>query len=80
MGYELPFHSDTSTTSSARVADLSYAWTAFHGAFDGGKIDGSITSMIAADGPANRLLTMGYNDRDGIPFQHALAWLSMAPG
>ena len=73
VGYELPFHMDTFTTSSACVADLSHAWTALHGAFDGGKMDGWVNSMIAADGATNGLLTMGYYTRDDLPFHYALA-------
>jgi len=73
VGYELPFHMDTFTTSSACVADLSHAWTALHGAFDGGRNDGWVTSMIAHNGPTNGPLTMGYYNRGDIPFHYALA-------
>jgi phospholipase C len=73
VGCELPFHMDTTKTSSACVADLSHSWLALHSARDGGKMDGWIGAMTAADGPTNGLLTMGYYTRDDIPWHYALA-------
>jgi phospholipase C len=72
-GYELPFHMDTTATSSACVADLSHGWTALHQGWDGGKMDNWISAQQAADGATNGLLTMGYYDRNDIPFHYALA-------
>jgi phospholipase C len=73
VGYELPFHMRTATTSSACVADLSHSWVALHQARDNGDNDGWIRAMIAADGPVNGLLTMGYYTREDIPWHYALA-------
>ncbi len=72
-GYELPFHLDTETTSSACVADLSHAWEAQHGAWDGGQMDAWLPAHRLADGNTNGPLTMGYYTRNDIPFHYALA-------
>jgi phospholipase C len=73
VGYELPFHLDTTTTSAACVAGLSHAWTAQHAAWDGGKMDNWVPAHLAADGNPNGFLTMGYYERNDIPWHYALA-------
>ncbi|MDQ2737512.1 MAG: phospholipase, partial [Actinomycetota bacterium] len=73
VGYELPFRLNTRTTSAACVADLSHAWTAQHGAWDGGKMDNWVPAHLIADGSPNGLLTMGYHERADIPWHYALA-------
>ena len=64
---------DTTTTSSACVADLSHSWVALHSARDGGKMDSWIPAMITASGATNGPLTMGYYTRNDIPYHYALA-------
>lgn len=73
VGYELPFHLDTTKTSAACVAGLSHAWTAQHSAWDGGKMDNWVPAHIVADGATDGPLTMGYYMRDDIPWHYALA-------
>ncbi|HWF34263.1 MAG TPA: alkaline phosphatase family protein [Solirubrobacteraceae bacterium] len=61
------------TTSSACVANLSHSWLAPHSARDGGKMDNWVPAMIAANGPTDGPLTMGYYTRNDIPYHYALA-------
>jgi phospholipase C len=71
-GYELPFHMDTTKTSSACVADLSHSWEAQHGSWNGGRMDAWLPAHRLEDGP-NGPLTMGYYTRQDLPFHFALA-------
>jgi len=71
-GYLLPFHLDTSTTSAQAQPSTSHAWTVQHQAWNGGKMDNWLPAHLAADG-ANGPCTMGYLEREDIPFQFALA-------
>ena len=64
-GYLLPFHYDTKTTSAAATPGLAHDWTTQHEAWDNGKMD----QWISAKGPN----TMGYFEREDIPFHTALA-------
>jgi len=64
-GYLLPFHYDTKTTSAAATPGLAHDWTTQHEAWDDGKMD----QWISAKGPN----TMGYFEREDIPFHTALA-------
>ena len=66
-GYTLPFHLDTKRTSAQRLYDLSHAWSALHGSWDGGRVDDWIGAHRAPNG-ANAPLTMGYYTRDDLPF------------
>jgi phospholipase C len=71
-GYVLPFHLDTQTTSAQRLHDLSHAWPILHESWNGGALDGWVTSHRESDhgsGP----LTMGYYTRADLPFHYALA-------
>jgi phospholipase C len=71
-GYLLPFHLDTKTTSAQAQPSTSHAWAVQHSAWDNGKMDNWLPAHLAADG-ANGPYTMGYFERDDIPFQFALA-------
>jgi phospholipase C len=71
--YELPFHLNTKSTSAARVADTSHAWTVQHAAWNGGRMDKWVPAHRLADGNTNGPLTMGYYKRADIPFHFALA-------
>jgi phospholipase C len=72
-GYELPFHLDSKRTSAECVIDLSHAWDVQHAAFNHGAMDGWIAAHRAADGNAAGPMTMGYYERQDIPFHYALA-------
>ena len=71
-GYVLPFHLDTKTTSAQRLHDLSHAWFTLHDSWDGGRLDGWVSSHRRSNGSFGTL-TMGYYTRDDIPFHYALA-------
>jgi phospholipase C len=70
--YLLPFHADTLSTSAQNLPSNSHAWSAQHDSWDNGKMDGFVTSHLAADGVAGQY-TMAYFQRDDVPFQWALA-------
>jgi phospholipase C len=71
-GYMLPWHLDTKTTSAQAQPSTSHAWTVQHSAWDNGNMDNWLPAHLAADG-ANGPYTMGYMEREDIPFQFALA-------
>lgn len=71
-GYVLPFHLDTKTTSAQRLHDLSHTWGTLHDSWDGGRLDGWVTSHRHSNG-RNGPLTMGYYTREDLPFYYALA-------
>lgn len=64
-GTEGPFHLDTSSTNSQCVTDLDHSWTGSHTAWNNGKNDSWII--------AKTIMTMGYYNRNDIPFHYALA-------
>jgi phospholipase C len=72
-GYLLPWHLDTKTTSSQAIPSTSHAWSVQHQAVNGGANDMWLPAHLAADGPINGPFTMGYYERDDIPFHFALA-------
>jgi phospholipase C len=71
-GYLLPFHLDTTTTSAQAQPSTSHAYNVQHNAWNSGKMDNWVPAHYAADG-ANGPYTMGYMEREDIPFQFALA-------
>ena len=71
-GYLLPFHMDTTTTSAQSQPSTSHAWAVQHSAWNGGLMDNWLPAHLAADG-VNGPYTMGYLEREDIPFQFALA-------
>jgi phospholipase C len=71
-GYLLPFHLDTKTTSAQAQPSTSHAYTVQHSAWNGGLNNNWLPAHIAADG-VNGPYTMGYMERDDIPFHFALA-------
>ncbi|MCC3769021.1 beta-propeller fold lactonase family protein [Streptomyces sp. UNOC14_S4] len=72
-GYLLPFHLDTLTTSSQAIPSTSHAWTVQHAAVNGGRMDNWVPAHRKADGEQRGPYTMGYYERDDIPFHFALA-------
>jgi phospholipase C len=72
-GYLLPFHLDTQTTSSQAIPSTSHAWAVQHQCWNNGAMDSWLPAHIAADGAAHGPYTMGYYERQDIPFHFALA-------
>jgi phospholipase C len=72
-GYLLPFHLDTRTTSAQAQPSTSHAWAVQHSAWNNGAMNNWLPAHIAADGAATGPYTMGYLNRDDIPFHYALA-------
>ncbi len=72
-GYLLPWHLDTSSTSSQAIPSTSHAWTVQHSAWNAGAMNNWLPAHLAADGAAHGPYTMSYYERQDIPFQFALA-------
>jgi phospholipase C len=72
-GYRLPFHLDTLTTSAQAQPSTSHAYSVQHSAWNNGAMNNWLPAHLAADGTANGPYTMGYMERDDIPFHYALA-------
>jgi phospholipase C len=72
-GYLLPFHLDTLKTSAQAIPSTSHAWSVQHSAVNGGKMDNWLPAHRKADGDKRGPYTMGYYERDDIPFHFALA-------
>ncbi len=72
LGYLLPFHLDTRTSSAQKLPSTSHAWAVQHRAWSGGRMDQWVRAHRQADG-ARGPCTMGYFERADIPFHHALA-------
>ena len=72
-GYLLPFHADTTTTSAQAIPSTSHAWNVQHESWDGGLMDGFVSSHNSFQGANVGPFTMSYMDRDDIPFHYALA-------
>jgi phospholipase C len=71
-GYLLPYHLNTRTTSAQAQPSTSHAYTVQHSAWNGGLMNNWLPAHIAADG-VNGPYTMGYMEREDIPFHFALA-------
>ncbi|UZK67045.1 alkaline phosphatase family protein [Sphingomonas sp. M1-B02] len=71
-GYLLPFHLDTFSTSAQRIPSTRHSWEVQHDAWNGGRMDQWLPAHRKADG-ANGPYTMGYFNREDIPFHRALA-------
>jgi phospholipase C len=72
-GYLLPYHLDTLTTGAQAIPSTSHAWSVQHSALNNGTNNNWVPAHIAADGAQNGPFTMGYYERQDIPFQWALA-------
>ncbi len=71
-GYLLPFHLNTRDNSGQKIPSTSHAWEVQHSAWNGGKMDNWVVAHRKADG-AHGPYSMGYYNREDIPFQYALA-------
>jgi phospholipase C len=75
-GFLNPFQ--LSTTHGATLAgevinDPAHGWGPQHQAWNGGAMDQWVTTHVAADGPANGPVVMGYYAREDVPVHRALA-------
>lgn len=72
LGYLLPFHLDTRTTSAQRIPSNSHAWPVQHASWNHGQMDGFVTAHRELQN-VNAPYVMGYYQRNDIPFHYALA-------
>ncbi len=71
-GYTLPFHLDTFSTNAQQLPSTDHSWGVQHESWNGGRMDRWLPAHRAADGEHGPY-TMGYFNRDDIPFHRALA-------
>ena len=71
-GHLYPFHLDSYHNGEC-TNDINHSWGPQHTYWDGGRLDGFVRGHLAADGPANGPLTMGYYTRQDLQFYYALA-------
>ena len=71
-GVLLPYHLDTTTTNAACTHDITHDWVPQHQSWNGGKMDGFVTSRLAINAN-DAILSMGYYTRSDLPFYYALA-------
>jgi phospholipase C len=71
-GKLLPFHIDAKQNGEC-THDITHNWGPQHLAWDSGAMDGFVTQHLAANGPINGPLTMGYYKRADLPLHYALA-------
>ncbi len=69
----LPWHFDTRTSDAECTNDLTHNWAPQHSCWNGGRMDGFVTTHLAKEGPLNGPLTMGYYTRQDLSFYYALA-------
>ncbi|MGH9017717.1 MAG: phospholipase C [Acidimicrobiales bacterium] len=70
----LPFHLDTATEMAECTYDLSHSWQAEHASWNGGKMDGFVSTHTSADYEGDLgTQTMGYYENTDIPFYWDLA-------
>ena len=63
LGYLLPFHLDTRTTSAQSIPSTSHAWPVQHNAWNAGRMDNWLPAHRAADG-VNAPYVMGHYTRE----------------
>lgn len=71
-GILLPFHLDMATTNAACTHDISHDWVPQHQSWDGGAMDGFVTSRLAINAN-DAVLSMGYYNRADLPYYYSLA-------
>jgi phospholipase C len=74
-GYEgklLPFHLETKGVAQC-FPDITHSWLPQHKSWDNGAMDRFVTSHLEADGSQAGPATMGYYEREDIPYYFALA-------
>ena len=75
VGYQLPFHLDTSSGHGECTHDIAHGWLPQHQSWREGAMDAFVKTHTAArnDDEVNGLLTMGYYTRVDLPYHYALA-------
>ncbi|HMD46834.1 MAG TPA: alkaline phosphatase family protein [Acidimicrobiales bacterium] len=70
----LPFRLDTASENAECTTDLSHEWIVQHQCWNGGRMDRFVSTHTSAgvEGPEG-VLTMGYYERQDLPFWYALA-------
>ncbi|HEY6373955.1 MAG TPA: alkaline phosphatase family protein [Edaphobacter sp.] len=71
-GVLMPFHLDTSRTNSACTHDITHDWVPQHQSWNGGAMDGFVTSRLPINAN-DAALSMGYYTRADLPFYYAVA-------
>jgi phospholipase C len=71
-GHLYPFHLNSFSNGEC-TNDINHSWGPQHTYWDGGRLDGFVRGHLAADGPRNGPLTMGYYIRRDLSFYYALA-------
>jgi phospholipase C len=72
IGKLLPFRLNTSTTNAACTHDITHDWIVQHQSWNGGAMDGFVSSRLAIDAN-DAVLTMGYYTRADLPFYYGVA-------
>src|SRR5579863_4899533 len=72
IGTLLPFHLDISQANAACTHDISHDWVPQHQSWDGGKMDGFVTSRLGINAN-DAVLTMGYYTRADLPYYYGVA-------
>jgi phospholipase C len=71
-GFVLPYRIDNS--QHPQIFDITHDWDPQHQSWDGGKMDQFAATHIAADGHNGAgVITMGYYERQDLPFHYAIA-------
>jgi phospholipase C len=73
--HRLPFrlYSDPPERDGECLNDITHTWPVQHLSWNGGAMDGFLSAHLAADGPEDGPVTMGYYTRGDLPFYYALA-------
>jgi phospholipase C len=71
-GVLMPFHLDTLRTNSACTNDIDHGWVSQHQSWNGGAMDGFVTSRLPINA-GDAILSMGYYTRADLPFYYAVA-------
>ena len=71
-GVLLPFHLDTSKSNAACSHDITHDWVPQHQSWNGGAMNGFVTSRLAINAN-DAVLAMGYYTRADLPYYYALA-------
>ena len=71
-GVLLPFHLDTAKENAACTHDITHDWVPQHQSWNGGAMDGFVTSRLAINAN-DAVLSMGYYTRADLPYYYALA-------
>lgn len=68
----LPFHLDTTKANAACTHDITHDWVPQHQSWNGGEMNGFVTSRLPIDAN-DAVLSMGYYTRTDLPYYYAIA-------